>query len=112
MEFEISFGLSQFIITFENIQKIEMKYLSSKRQNIIVTMIFSNVCFVVYHYSGILGNEGMAAIIVNLLPIIIGLVTIILYFVVRSISEKNAWLVTVFGNILNLTLVMNAFWYG
>ena len=66
-----------------------MKYLTSKRQNIIVTLLFSNVCFVVYHYSGILGNAGMAAIILNWLPIIIGLMTVALYFIVRAISKKN-----------------------
>ena len=87
-----------------------MKYLSSKRQNIIITLLFSNVCFIVYHYSGILGNAGMAAIILNWLPIIIGLVTIALYFIISAISEKHAWMVTVFGNLLNLTLVINAFW--
>lgn len=86
-----------------------MKYLASKRQNLIITLLFSNVCFVVYHYSGILGNAGIAAIILNWMPIIIGLMTIALYFVVRAISEKHAWLVTVFGNLLNLTLVLNAF---
>jgi hypothetical protein len=87
-----------------------MKYLSSKRQNIIITLLFSNVCFIIYHYSGILGNEGLAAIILNWLPIIIGLLTIAFYFVVHKVSEKHAWIVTVFGNLLNLTLVINAFW--
>ena len=86
-----------------------MKYLASKRQNLIITLLFSNVCFVVYHYSGILGNAGIAAIILNWMPIIIGPMTIALYFVVRAISEKHAWLVSVFGNLLNLTLVLNAF---
>ena len=86
-----------------------MKYLESKKQNIIVTMIFSNVCFIVYHYSGILGNAGMVSILLNLMPIIIGLVTVAFYFVIHKTAEKHAWIVTVFGNLFNISMLLNAY---
>jgi len=75
-----------------------------------MTILISIVCFVLYHKSGILDNAGMAAIFLNWLPIIIGLMTIAIYFIANAISRKHAWIVTLLGNLFNLIIVLNAFW--
>jgi len=87
-----------------------MKYLTSKKQNIVVTIVLSIICFALLHSSGSLDNAGMAAIFLNWLPIIIGLMTIVVYFIASVISDKYAWIVTVVGNVFNLIIVLRAFW--
>lgn len=87
-----------------------MKYLKSKKQNVIATTLVSIVCFALLHTSGALDTAGMAAIILNWLPLIIGLATIIMYLMANAITKKNAWMVTLLGNLLNLVVVIRSFW--
>lgn len=88
----------------------KMKYLSSNKRNVFITVFITIACFILYHKSGVLDNAGMAAIILNWLPIIIGLVTIVIYFIINVISSKYSWIVMLLGNLFNLVLVLSAFW--
>ena len=87
-----------------------MKYLRSKKQNLFLTVFVTIACFILYHKSGVLDNAGMAAIILNWLPILIGLITIAVYFITNVVSSKFSWIVTHLGNLMNVILVLSAFW--
>ena len=64
-----------------------MKYLTTKKQNVIFTVLISILCFVLFHQSGVLDGAGMAALFLNWLPLIIGLMTIVFYLIANAISE-------------------------
>lgn len=87
-----------------------MKYFSSKKQNLFITILISFVCLVIFHKSGVLDKAGMAAIVLNWLPIIIGFITIVIYFIANAVSRKYAWIVTVLGNVFNILITLKAFW--
>jgi len=84
-----------------------MKILKNKNINLIITIIVSILCFGILHKSNALENVGMAAIFLNWLPLIIGIFTIILYFITNLISEKYSWLIIILGNVFNIVILIN-----
>jgi len=89
-----------------------MKNLQNKKYNLIFIILFSLLSFYLYHKSDALDNAGMAAIILNWLPLVFGLMSMILFFVIRIFSNKYAWVGTLIGVMLNVLLVYSAFTSG
>lgn len=86
-----------------------MENLQNRNYNLIFILLFSAISFLVYHQSGALDNAGMAALILNWLPLIFGLFSLILFFIIRLFSKKYAWIGTLAGVILNTGLISSAF---
>jgi len=57
---------------------------------------------------GVPDNVGMAALFLNWIPILIGIVTIIFYLISRLMTKNRNWIVTVLGMGLNLIFVLMA----
>jgi len=87
-----------------------MKYLASKKYNLLLTIFITILCFILFHKSGILEGAGMAALILNWIPIIIGILTFVLFLIIYTFTKKYAWIVIALGNTLNLILIIKAFW--
>jgi len=86
-----------------------MRFLKSKKNNLIITIVTSIVCFVILHKSGVLDNAGMAAIFMNWLPIVIGIFTIVIYFIANAISKKYSWIIIILGNLFNIIVLISLF---
>ena len=87
-----------------------MKFLSSKRNNIILTILLSIICILVIIYSEVPEGAGMATIIMVWLPAIIWIFTIVAYLIGNMISKKYAPIVTILGNLFNILIVASALW--
>jgi len=86
-----------------------MKYLSTKKSNILLTILIAIISSLCIIYSGVLDNAGMAVIILIWIPTIIGLVTIIVFLLTTLMTKKYAPIVSIVGNILNLILGIGSF---
>jgi hypothetical protein len=80
--------------------------INDPKFNIILIFIFeiigSTIAFTA-DYSG----AGMSAIIIKWIPAIIGLLTIIIYFVSSLFIKKNNWIITLIGSILIISVAVN-----
>lgn len=85
------------------------KYLYSDTYNTIATVLISLLCYFLYLQSGVLEKTGMAANILKWLPIAIGFVTLMTYFFTRLCNVNWGWKMTVLGALLNMLLVLTAF---
>ncbi len=86
-----------------------MNYLKTIKGNAITTAIVSIICFLILINSNILDNAGMASFIVMWLPLVIGIMTFILYLLARFVSKKNAHWLTILGNVLNVVFLIMSF---
>ncbi|MEM8523843.1 MAG: hypothetical protein AAGG68_04325 [Bacteroidota bacterium] len=86
-----------------------MDALQNKRNNVLLILAIAVLCFFLYHQSGILEDAGMAAIILNWFPLIIGLGTLLFYFIGTALFKKYAWIITALGCLLNIMIVITAF---
>ena len=86
-----------------------MKYLYSDTCNTIATALISLLCYFLYLQSGVLGDMGMAAKILKWLPMAIGAVTLMAYFFTRLCNVNWGWKMTVLGSLVNILLVLSAF---
>jgi len=87
-----------------------MKYLHHKLYNVLFIIVTTIICFYLYHASGVLDGVGMAALFLNWLPIMIGIITLIFYLITRLITEKYGWILSLLGALINVFLVISAFW--
>ncbi len=87
-----------------------MKYLHHKLYNVVFIVVTTIVCFYLYHASGVLEGVGMAALVLNWLPLMIGIVTLVFYLITRSITEKYGWVLSLLGALINVFLVVSAYW--
>ena len=87
-----------------------MKYLQNKLYNVLFILVSTILCFYLYHASGVLDGIGMAAMLLNWLPLFIGLITLGFYLLTRLITEKYGWILTVLGVFINVFLVVSAYW--
>lgn len=85
------------------------KYLYSDTYNTMATLLISSLCYFLYLQSGVLDNARMAADILKWLPIAIGVVTLMTYFFTRLCNVNWGWKMTVLGALLNMLLVLTAF---
>ena len=85
------------------------KYLYSDTYNTIAMVLISSLCCFLYLQSGVLENAVMAANILKRLPIVIGLVTLMTFFFTRLCNVNWGWKMTVLGALLNILLVLAAF---
>ncbi|WAC02590.1 hypothetical protein N7U66_02535 [Lacinutrix neustonica] len=80
--------------------------INDPKYNIILIFIFeiigSTIAFTA-DYSG----AGMAAIIIKWIPAIIGLLTIIIYFVSSLFIRTKNWIITLIGIILIVTVSLH-----
>lgn len=88
---------------------ITMKYLQSSLYNTLFTILVSTIAFILYHQSGALENAGMAAMLLNWLPIAIGLVTIMGYFFAKVCKASWSWKISILGAFFNILLVISAY---
>ncbi len=86
-----------------------MKYLYSDTYNTIATVLISLLCYFLYLQTGVLDDMGMAAKILKWLPIAIGAVTLLTYFFTRLCNVNWGWKMTVLGALVNILLVLSAF---
>ncbi len=87
-----------------------MKYLQNKLYNVLFILVSTILCLYLYHASGVLDGIGMAAMLLNWLPLFIGLITLGFYLLTRLITEKYGWILTVLGVFINVFLVVSAYW--
>ncbi len=85
-----------------------MKKIESIKWNLLFTSVLALVCFLVLIYSPALEDAGMASIIVMWIPFLIGIVTIVFYFLIRLVSTKYAWVATFLGGLLNILLIVQS----
>ena len=86
-----------------------MKYLYSDTFNTIATLFISLLCYFLYLQSGVLDDMGMAAKILKWLPIAIGAVSLMAYFFTRLCNVNWGWKITILGALVNILLVLSAF---
>ena len=86
-----------------------VKYIYNDVYNTLVTVTISVLCFFLYLQSGVLENIGLAAKILKWLPIAIGLLTLMTYFFTRLCSVNWGWKMTVLGSLINILLILTAF---
>ena len=77
--------------------------------NVLGTILISIICFYLYHQSGVMDNAGMAAIILNWIPFMVGIFTLMIYFITRAIKKEYAWIITLLGGLFNIAIVVSAF---
>ena len=82
--------------------------LDMPKMNILVILLSSVILWGIYINSDVLDSVGMAALILNWVPLIIGLVTMVFYGLSRLMTRKRNWIISVIGIILNLVFVLNA----
>ncbi len=87
-----------------------MKYLQNKTYNVLLIIISTAICFYLYRASGVLDRIGMAAIFLNWLPLLIGVITLGFYLLTRLITEKYGWILTLLGVFINVFLAVSAYW--
>ena len=85
-----------------------MDYLKTTKSNILVSVIVAIICFIGLHQTDALKDAGMAAIILNWFPFIIGLFSIIIYLIFNFFTKKYAWIITVLGSLLNIVAVLSS----
>ena len=85
-----------------------MHLLKNNTVNILFTVVISIICFIALHSSNALENAGMAAIILNWVPFIIGFCTLVVYLLCRLITKKYAWIVTILGNLMNISILLSS----
>jgi len=85
-----------------------MKRLQKPWFNMVLTIAITLVCMVIYINSGVLDGAGMAALILNWVPVFFGLVAIIMYWIVRIFSKKRSWIVTIIGGVINIAYLLIA----
>lgn len=83
--------------------------LDQPRLNILAIILSSGVLWGIYINADILENTGMAALILNWVPLIIGIVTMAFYGLSRLMTKKRNWIVSGIGIGLNLIVVISAF---
>jgi hypothetical protein len=84
-----------------------MDFIKTNKGVMLSTILISISCFAMYRISGKLDTIGMAAIILNWLPLLIGVFTLIFYFITTIFSKKHAWIVALIGNIFNLLMLVS-----
>ncbi|GEM_PF-2534555 len=73
---------------------------------IIVASIILNTFYI--KRGGVPDDAGMAALVLNWVPIFMGLFTIVIYLISRLMTKKRNWIITVLGMVLTLILVLSA----
>jgi len=86
-----------------------MEALQDRKYNVLFILLIATLSFFLYHQSGILEGAGMAAIILNWLPLLIGVGTLIFYFIATALFRRQAWIITALGCLFNIALVISAF---
>ena len=59
--------------------------------------------------SGVMDGAGMAALIGNWLPLIVGIGTMLCHMITRLATKQYAWIVSLLGVLFILFLVVRAF---
>ena len=88
---KLLFNLVHFIYIWSMI-----KHLNNPKNNIIVVIIVEIITLSISFtadYSGV----GMTAIILKWIPAIIGVLTLLLYFVSRIFTKKYNWIISIIG---------------
>lgn len=84
-----------------------MDKIRNVKTNWITIVVVAIVCFFVLINSSALDNSGLAAVAIMWQPIMIGIITLIIYFIAKLFSKKYAWMVTLFGLIVNIFALLN-----
>ena len=77
--------------------------------NIIGVFLIAGLLWIPYIKSEVLASAGMAAIILNWMPFLIAIVTIIFYLISRLFTRKRNWIISLLGTIMNIIFVLSAF---
>ncbi len=84
--------------------------LDQPKVNILAIVLSSVLLWGIYINGDMLQNAGMgAAIILNWVPLIIGVFTMALYGLSRLMTTKRNWMLTAFGIGFNIFYVIMAF---
>lgn len=86
---------------------------NNKRDNIwwnIGTMVIVFALYtILYTYSDVVQDAGMAAIILMWIPAGIGLFTLVVYLVSKMFFKKNNWIISLIGILIGLIVTIAAY---
>jgi len=83
--------------------------LDQPKLNFLAIAISSIAMWGIYINADVLKDAGMAAIILNWVPLIMGVVTMIIYGLSRFITKKRNWIISALGIGFTLIYVVMAF---
>lgn len=86
-----------------------IKYIYNDVYNTLVTVIISVLCFFLFLQSSVLNDLGMVAMVLKWLPVAIGVVTLMAYLFTRLCNVNWGWKMTVLGAVINILLVLTAY---
>ena len=85
-----------------------MDKLNSPFWNVLAIIIITGICFFFYIKAPILENAGMAAIFLNWVPILLGIFTIIIYFLSRIFTKNKNWIISLLGILAVVFFTLSA----
>jgi len=84
-----------------------MLKLFNNPKNNIIAIIAIEIIALAITFTADYSGAGMAAIIIKWIPAIIGIITLLFYFISRLITKKYNWVISIIGVILMLVSAIN-----
>jgi hypothetical protein len=86
-----------------------MKHLDNPKNNIIAIIIAEIVTLSISFSADYSGVEGIASVILKWVPAVVGITTLLLYFVSRLFTKKYNWLISIAGIIMMCITAYNLY---
>ena len=89
------------------IEKI-INFLNKTKNNVWIIIIGTVLSWIIA-MSADLSNVGLGGLAHLFFPIIIGIVTLLIYLILRIFTKKIIWVITILGTIYNLILAFQLY---